>query len=316
MIKIGIIGLNEGNGHPFSYSAIFNGYDPDELQKRCPFELIREYLPREHGNKKSLDSAKVTHIWTQDRQLSEDVAKVSLIPNIVDQYEDLIGKVDAVILARDDVENHLQMARPFLERKVPIFIDKQLVATKNELDEFARLTGPDYPLLAGSSSRFTRDLEKAKNNINLESVKTIHGVCPKSWMQYGHHLLEGVVDLYGYDINRVRSLSNKEGHDIVQIYYTSGLNVILENFNRAHLPIQFTAYSFEAEPYVIPYTDFFYSFREMLKKFVEMLETGKKHILYPEITSIAKVILAGYISKKNGGKVVSAKSLEIIDNNS
>jgi len=26
MIKIGMIGLSEGNGHPYSFSAIINGY--------------------------------------------------------------------------------------------------------------------------------------------------------------------------------------------------------------------------------------------------------------------------------------------------
>src|SRR3989338_9317658 len=135
MITLGIIGLNEGNGHPFSYAAIFNGYDPIELQKRCPFALIKEYLPRDHRNENALTSAKVTHIWTQDKKISEDVAAVSLIPNIVGSYTDLIGKVDAVILARDDPWNHLEMARPFLEEKMPIFIDKQLVATKDELEK-------------------------------------------------------------------------------------------------------------------------------------------------------------------------------------
>jgi len=188
MINIGIIGLNEGNGHAFSYAAIFNGYNPEELEKRCPFELIKEYLPREHKNKNLLDSAKVTHIWTQDKQDSEDVAKVSLIPNIVDEYTDLIGKVDAVILARDDVENHLEMLKPFLEKKVPIFIDKQLVATKGELDEFIKLAGENYPFMAGSSARYTRDIEKAKASIAVESVLSIDGVSRESWMRYGHHL--------------------------------------------------------------------------------------------------------------------------------
>ena len=31
MKSIGIIGLSEGNGHPFSYGSIINGYSPDGL---------------------------------------------------------------------------------------------------------------------------------------------------------------------------------------------------------------------------------------------------------------------------------------------
>jgi hypothetical protein len=312
MINLGIIGLNEGNGHSFSYAAIFNGYDEKELQARCPYELIKQYLPREHKNENALDSAKVTHIWTQDKKLSEDVAKVSLIPNIVDEYVDLIGNVDAVILARDDVENHFKMIKPFLEKKIPIFIDKQLVATKDELIEFEKLTGEDYPLMAGSSARFTRDIEKAKQSIKLKAVKTIHGVSRESWMRYGHHLLEGIVAIWGYDIDWVRSLSDQEDHDIVQIHYTSGLNVILECIKDAHLPIQFTAFSTDQEPYTIPFTDYFYSFKQMLSIFVEMVESGKKHISNKEIISIAKVVLAGDISKKNKGAQISPATLESI----
>lgn len=311
MLKLGIIGLNEGNGHPFSYAAIFNGYDPVALQARCPFALIKEYLPRDHRNENFIDSAKVTHIWTQNKKISEDVAKVSLIPNIVDNYTDLIGKVDAVILARDDIENHLEIARPFLEKKMPIFIDKQLVASKNELDEFIKLTGPEYPFMAGSPMRFTRDVARAKEELKLEQVKTVHGVSRVNWLRYGHHLFEGVVCLWGLEIDWVRSLSQKAGHDIMQIHYQSGLNVILEFIEDVQLPIQLRTYSTVDQERSIPFADFFYSFREMLKAFVVMIETGQKAIPYEEIIKIAKVILAGDISKRLNGRPVSPVSLEI-----
>lgn len=314
MLNIGIIGLNEGNGHPFSYSAIFNGYDPVELEKSCPFELIKEYLPRDHRNENLIDSAKVTHIWTQDKELSQDVAKVSLIPNIVDNYTDLVGKVDAIILARDDPWNHIEMTEPFLKAKIPIFIDKQLVATKDELEKFMGLTGPDYPLMAGSPMRFTRDVAQAKDKLQLDKVKTIHGVSRVSWMRYGHHLFEGIVSLWGLEIDAVRSLSSKKGHDIVQIHYKSGLNIILEFIEDVQLPIQFTTYSSAEKALSVPFEDFFYSFREMLKAFVSMVETGQKVIPYKEMVDISKIILAGDISKKMGCVAISPSSLEPIVN--
>ena len=30
-VRVGMIGLSEGNGHPFSFSAILNGYDDAAL---------------------------------------------------------------------------------------------------------------------------------------------------------------------------------------------------------------------------------------------------------------------------------------------
>ena len=49
-LKLGVIGLSEGNGHPYSWSAIFNGYDP-EYMKDCPWEVIPEYLSKQNSQK-------------------------------------------------------------------------------------------------------------------------------------------------------------------------------------------------------------------------------------------------------------------------
>lgn len=303
-----MIGLNEGNGHPFSYSALFNGYDPVELQKRCPFQLIKEYLPKEHRNEVFINGAKVTHIWTQDPKLSEDVAKVSKIPHVVSKLEDLTGKVDAVILARDDPWKHWEMAQPFLFKRIPIFIDKQLASTKSEMDNILKYAGPDYPLMAGSSMRFTRELAEAKKK-NLSTVKSVHGMSRVSWMRYGHHLFEGVAALWGLDIEWVRSLSEKDGHDIVQIQYSSGLNVILEFITDAALPIQFTCFSDNQPAFTVPFQDFFHSFREMMSRFVSFVQGGERPFPYEEMVGIAHVVLAGDLSKKQGGIKIIPRTL-------
>ena len=57
------------------------------------------------------DGVRVTHAWTQDNEITKRLSKACLIPNIVDNLSDLIGKVDGVIIARDDYENHFEMAK-------------------------------------------------------------------------------------------------------------------------------------------------------------------------------------------------------------
>ena len=42
-MKIGIIGESKGNGHPYSWSAIINGFDSNILDK-VPFPAIQNYL--------------------------------------------------------------------------------------------------------------------------------------------------------------------------------------------------------------------------------------------------------------------------------
>lgn len=325
MIKIGMIGLNEGNGHPYSFSAIFNGYDEKALQEECPFVLIKEYLPREHRNEIFIKNAKVTHIWTQDRKISEQVARVSRIDNIVNEPEQLIGKVDAVILARDDVENHWRMAEPFLKAGLPIYIDKLLAHNREDLDKFIQIAGNGYPIYAGSSIRYARDIERARSELDLNRVRTIHGVSRCRWLRYASHLLDGICALFGTDVDTVQNVG-KEGFDIVHLRYRSGINVVLQVIEDLALPIEFTCYSAfssslednssnsssgdknkgkkTAGHYTVSFTDFFYSFRRMMIKFAEMVETGKQPIAFDELVKISRIIIAGEISRQEGNRIV------------
>ena len=264
-LKIGIIGLNEGNGHPYSYSAMFNGFDSESLQNDCPFELIREYLPRDHRNENLIDGATVTHIWTQERAISESVSRVAKIPNIVDHYEDMLGSVDAVILARDDPWNHLQFARPFIKVGLPIFIDKQLAESVEDCREILELAKGDFPIMAGSAARYSANIDSTEHLLNDINTLSIHGMSRVSWIRYGHHVLEPIVRLFGYDVSWVRSLSARNGHDIVQLYYSNGMNVILEFIEHVHLPIHFTCFTCEKEPLSFNFDDFNHSFRKMLQ---------------------------------------------------
>src|SRR3990172_8944646 len=102
--KLGVIGMSPGNGHPYSWSAIFNGFDKKKMSK-CPFPVIPQYLGEQDPETMCIEDAKVTHVWTHDRKVSEDIAGASLIPHVVDEMSDMIGEVDGVLLARDDGEN-------------------------------------------------------------------------------------------------------------------------------------------------------------------------------------------------------------------
>lgn len=304
MIKLGIIGLNEGNGHPYSFSAIFNGYDAAALEE-CPFALIREYLPSEQRNEVFIENAKVTHIWTQDRKISELVARVSKIPDIVEDYTELIGKVDAVILARDDVRNHWAMAEPFLKKGIPIYIDKLLAHNLGDLNKFISIAGKGYPIMAGSSSRYTRDLEKARKELgDLKGVRAIHGVSRCTWLRYASHLLDGICHLFGTEVKTVQNVGIP-GFDIVHLRYANGLSVVLQVIEDVSLPIQFTCFCNNREGhYTVPFTDYFYGFRQMLINFVKMVETGQQPVPFEEIIKISRIIIAGEISRETGNRLL------------
>ena len=92
MLNLGIIGMSPGNGHPYSWSAIFNGYNKEKMAE-CPFPVIPEYLVERKPEDFGIDGAKVTHIWAQDREISRHVAESSLIPNVVENMNDMISEI-------------------------------------------------------------------------------------------------------------------------------------------------------------------------------------------------------------------------------
>ncbi|MBT4568727.1 MAG: oxidoreductase, partial [Marinovum sp.] len=46
-IKLAMLGMTDGNGHPYSWSIILNGrYNADALAK-CPYPAIRDYIAKQ-----------------------------------------------------------------------------------------------------------------------------------------------------------------------------------------------------------------------------------------------------------------------------
>lgn len=309
MLKLGIIGMNEGNGHPYSYTAVFNGYNEKALDEKCSFEIIKKYLKTHHRNQEFIKDARVTHIWTQDKAMSENIASVSNIPHISDSIENLIENVDAVIFARDDMWNHWKMAEPVIKSGKPLYMDKLLAHNPEDLEKFIRATSPDYPLLTASSFKFAPELEKAKKEIDINKVRTVHGISPCIWVRYAPHLLDPVFKLFGRDIESVQN-TGRDRADTVSINYKSGLQVVLQVIEGISLPLGFTCYSTgNISPRQILYTDadlssYFHSIVNMMSAFTDMLRSGQRTVSFEETVVLNKVVIAGIESRENNNKKI------------
>jgi predicted dehydrogenase len=307
MLKLGIIGLSPGNGHPYSWSAIFNGYDREKMAE-CPFIVIPEYLNKQDPETMRIPGAKVTHIWTQDRKISEHVAEASLIENVIDDITGLIGKVDAVLLARDDGKNHLETARPFIEKGIPILIDKPLADNYGDLKEFVKYYRAGKPLMSCSSMRFSEEILRIKRNREAGEIVHAFAVSPKLWRTYGIHMAESVCAVMGYEIESVQN-AGAAGAETVIMRYMDGRSAVIETFKSINQGAQVF---FGEEKAVIPEVpDSFQQFKSMLKGFMKMLDTGKPPFAWMETVKTTKVIIAGRISLAEGGREVYLKELKV-----
>ncbi|MCK4827030.1 Gfo/Idh/MocA family oxidoreductase, partial [bacterium] len=259
-----------------------------------------EYLGKQSPEDFGIEDAKVTHVWTQDKMISRDIAEASLIENVVENMTDMIGKVDAVILARDDGENHLSMAKPFIKEVIPIFIDKPLTDNAEDLVEFARYYEEGKPIMSCSSMRYADSILKLKGK--LGRILTANAVTPKYWRTYGIHLIEGIYAVMGGGIKSVQNVGC-EGEEIVHLHYTDGRHVVLQTFKGIKSGIHFAFYGEDGSE-IVTSTDAFSSFKNTLSAFVKMLDSKKPPFDWHETVEMAKIVIAGRLSLKEKSRIV------------
>jgi predicted dehydrogenase len=149
-IRLAMLGSTPGNGHPYSWSAMFNGYNREAMTRECPFAGIPQYLNKQPLDTLTIPGAKVTHICCigDGGFTAEHVAKCSLIPHVVEKPTDVIGHVDAVVVATDIGSEHVNRARPFIEAGLPVFIDKPLTDNAPDLKIFKDWVASGRPIMS------------------------------------------------------------------------------------------------------------------------------------------------------------------------
>lgn len=303
MIRIGILGMSEGNAHPSSWSAIINGkFDADGIN-RLGFPGVTQYLQTNRAVL-GIPGAAVTHIWSQEEDLSTHIAQTAGIPHIVSNATDLIGKIDAVILARDDAENHRQMAEPFLKAGVPIFIDKPLCDNMSDLNYFSNWAEKGAFLMSCSSMRYSTELRTLRNNLqSLGTVELITAVGKKDWIKYGVHMLEAVFTLVDDIIPiSVTQVGTNQKH-IVVIEFETGVKAVIHLFEHISSTFQLTAFGTNNWQ-MADMKDFFGMFRDNIIDFVRSVKEGKPRLPFSKTAQIMRVLIGAQESLQDNGKTI------------
>ena len=303
MLKLGIIGMSEGNGHPYSWSAIINGdFDRTEMDT-CGFAGIPVYL---EANRDTLgiDGAQVTHVWTQDKRLSEHIARASKIEHVVEKIEDMLGEVDAVLLARDDPENHVAMAKPFLDAGVPIFIDKPLAITREDLAYFARHNAQGKLLMSSSSMRYSVECRTAKTELaSLGPLELATVVGKKDWVKYGVHMLEALFALL--DDPKAVSVQHlsESGKDIVLVRLASGVLATVHLFKNITATFQISLFG-RGGWQLIEIKNSYAMFKENLTEFIRSVKEGRSRLDFAKTENVIRTLIGAKESLEMGGKIV------------
>lgn len=290
MYKIGIIGSD--NSHADAFSALVN----------LPDEKTGEFL---------YPDCRVTGIFGLDRERTQEVATAGKIDYIAEKPEDLLGKVDAVMVVFRHGDLHAKYALPFIRAGIPTWIDKPF-AIKNEDAKSIIEASAKYntPVTGGSTCKYAYDILNIRNAVEfynrIGKVKSAMINFPAELVNeygglyfYGAHLVEMTLAAFGYNPRSVTA-SEKNENVVATVKYDN--YQVVMNFIPGSR--EYYAVVFGENGTMIREIDINISYRLGFDKFAEMLRTGKMPIPLKKLYTTV-VLLNGVVEAyKTGAEVL------------
>lgn len=299
--------MSPGNAHPYSWSAIVNGsFDAGEIT-RVGYPGVSAYLEANRDTL-GLPQAGVTHVWAQDAAVANSIAKTTNIPHVAGTLEEMARAVDAVILARDDADRHVEMCRPFFAAGVPVFIDKPLAVTRQDLDWFAGQHARGAFFMSCSSMRYANEARTAKTELaTLGKLELVTSVGKKDWWKYGVHLLEGIFAVLDDPAAvSVRHIGARD-KDVVYVQTADGLPITLHLFMDITPTFQFSLFGQKGWK-LVDIRNSYSMFRDNIIEFLRSVSEGQPRLAFGKTYNIIQTLIAANESLEQGGTIVRIKS--------
>ncbi len=230
---------------------------------------------------------------------------------LVEKPEDIIGQVDGVLVESVDGSMHYERAKPFLEAGIPTFVDKPFTCSLEDAKALAELAAKkNTPLFSSSSLRYALEVTALKEKegefgkvvgADTYSPASLHPRNP-GLFNYGIHGVETLYALMGPGCEAVWCVST-EGTDVVSGLWDNGRIGTFRGTRAGAHSYGFTAFCEKSVQQASINAGYIY--RELIKRVVEMFETGKPPIDIEETIEIVAFIEAVKQSAQNNGQKVA-----------
>lgn len=304
-IRLAMLGMVDGNGHPYSWSAIINGEYDAAAMAECGYPVIPQYLGAQPREALGIPGARVTHVWCDERADALKVARAAHIAHVVDRPEQILGQVDAVIIPTDKGWEHVQRARPFVEAGLPVFIDKPLVDRADDLRQFIRWQEAGKPLLSTSCMRYAREFAALRGRLEeVGELRLITITTAKSWERYGIHALEAVYPFLRPGGWQSVANTGTPQANIVHARHGDGVDVVLAAVDDLYGAFGCLGLYGTRGALTDRFQDTFFAFKTQLQTFIEYLRTGQLPFPFAETVELMKIIIAALRSRDEAGRTV------------
>jgi predicted dehydrogenase len=203
-LRAGIIGLD--TSHVVAFTTVLNG--SKAVGPLAGVRVVAAYP----GGSPDVESSR-TRVAGYTQKLKDDFGVT-----IVDSIDELLSRVDVVLLESVDGRPHLEQVRPVLRAHKPVFIDKPLAGSLADAIEIQRLAAETHtPCFSSSSLRFSPAIVAMKDDPKIGPVQGCDAYSPCALEEhhpdlfwYGIHGVEILYTLMGTGCEKVSRLQTKD----------------------------------------------------------------------------------------------------------
>lgn len=170
------------------------------------------------------DDAALVAVWDGDNIRGDDHIQEFTETYDVSVYADptdMVDEVDGAMVLCANWDEHVPVAKPFLEAGVPTLLDKPLAGRLNDLATLETLIG-DTPLVGGSAVAYH---EKLQDIWASENADTVYCVGYNDPFYYGAHLVDIARTIAGSSWQSVKPTG--EPGETVEVIFTNGTSASL-----------------------------------------------------------------------------------------
>ncbi|MFO0888474.1 MAG: Gfo/Idh/MocA family oxidoreductase [Isosphaeraceae bacterium] len=297
-LRAGIIGAD--TSHATAFTQLLNG--PEATGDLAGVRIVAAYP----GGSPDIPSSR-DRVEGYTKELREKYGV-----EIVDSIDELLKRVDVVLLESVDGRPHLAQARPVFQARKPVFIDKPVAGTlADTLAIFALAKETGTPCFSSSSLRFSPGILGMRTSATVGDVLgcDAYGPC---------HLEEHHPDLYWYGIHGVETLFTimgtgcesvtriqTEGTDLAAGVWKGGRIGTFRGLREGKADYGATVFGTKG----IAPSGGYAGYKPLVVEICKFFRTGTPPVSAEETIEIFAFMEAADESKRQGGKPVTIESV-------
>jgi predicted dehydrogenase len=292
MLRIGVIGLD--TSHVPSFTKSFNQEPPAAEMRNCRVVAAYPYGSRD-----------IESSYSRIPQFTEQVKAMGV--EIVESIDDLLAKVDCVLLETNDGKPHLEQALQVFAAGKPVFIDKPIAQDlANAIAIFRAAEHYNVPMFSSSSLRYTSAAQAIRGG-SIGRVLGCETYSPCKFepshvdlFWYGIHGVEPLLTCLGEGCQSVRCVSTDTA-EVVTGTWNDGRVGTFRGIRSGKSGYGGTAFGESQIASVGPYE----GYQPLVMEIAKFFRTGTVPIQPTETIEIYAFMQAAMQSKQGGGKPVS-----------